>query len=590
MKTIHQELIRRFAEAVAKTYPGHEGSAAANLVAAKDPKFGDYQFNIAMGIAGSVKAKPRDVAARIVEEVDLANLCEPAEIAGPGFINLRLTESALSKRLSEMEQGDRLGLPELDTPLRVVVDFSSPNIAKEMHVGHLRSSIIGDSLSRILEFIGHDVLRLNHLGDWGTQFGMLIAHLMEVFPDALANPEAVPVGDLDAFYKESKRRFDQDEAFRDKAREQVVTLQSGDPQSRRAWKILCEMSRREFQRIYDRLGVRIEERGESFYNPLLPAVVRDLEAAGLLEESAGARVVFVDGFVNRDGDPLSLIVQKKDGGFNYATTDLAAVRQRIDDERADWIIYVTDSGQYPHFAHVFAVARKAGWIPERVRLDHVGFGLVLREIVNESGKVVGKEKFKTREGEVIKLNTLLDEAVRRARAAAREKNPDLSATEIDRIAAVLGLGAVKYADLSQNRTSDYVFSFDKMLDLKGNTAPYMIYAYVRVRSIGRKGDVDFGALDRSALLAFTAPEERDLALCLTRFPDAVLEAADAQMPNQLTVYLFDLAGAYSRFFQACPVLQSEEITRNVRLRLCDLTARTLKAGLGLLGIGVLERM
>ena len=590
MQTILETLKARFERAVADAFPGHEGGAAANLAPSKDPKFGDYQFNYAMALAKKIGAKPRDVAAKIVERADVADLCEPLEIAGPGFVNIRLTAAGLAAMLTPMETSDRLGLPRLASPRRVVVDFSSPNIAKQMHVGHLRSTIIGESICRILEFLGHDVLRLNHVGDWGTQFGMLITHLLESFPNALDDPDAVKIADLDAFYKESKARFDADAEFKERARRQVVALQSGDPESRRSWEILCRASRREFAAIYDRLGATIVERGESFYNPLLPGVVADLDEKGLLAESDGAQVVFVDGFSNRDGEPLPLIVKKSDGGYNYATTDLAAIRHRIDAEGAQWIVYVTDLGQAQHFAHVFAVAREAGWIPPDVRVDHVGFGLVQKEVVDASGKVVGKEKFKTREGEVVRLVDLLDEAVRRAGVVAREKQPDLPDEEIERIATILGLGAVKYADLSQNRTSDYVFSFDKMLDLKGNTAPYMIYAYVRVRSIGRKGDVDFQALDRSAPIALEHPAERAMALVLARFADAVIETAETLSPNLLTNYLYELAGAYSRFFTDCPVLHSEGETRTSRLRLCDLTARTLKTGLDLLGIGVLERM
>ena len=590
MDTIFQTLTQRFTEAVASAYPGFEAQAAATLTTAKDSRFGDYQFNFAMALAKKTGGKPRDIAAKLLETVRLSDICEPPEIAGPGFINLRVSATALAERLAMMEGDPRLGYPQPSSRKRIVVDFSSPNIAKEMHVGHLRSSIIGDSICRILEFIGHDVLRLNHLGDWGTQFGMLISHLMDVYPQALDDPDSVKIGDLDSFYKESKKRFDDDEKFRKQARERVVQLQSGDRESLRSWEILCRASQTEFEKIYRLLDVRIQMRGESFYNPMLPEVISDLKKLGLLEKSEGAQVVFVEGFVNREGNPLPLMVQKADGGFNYSTTDLAAVRHRITQEKADWLIYVTDLGQSQHFEHMFAVAKKAGWLPDEIRIDHVGFGLVLKELIDENGQVTGREKFKTREGKVVKLTTLLDEAIFRAGKVARQKNQDLSDEEIDRIASTLGLGAVKYADLSQNRTSDYVFSFDKMLDLKGNTAPYMIYAYVRVRSIGRKGGVDFAELDRSKAPIITTPEERDLALRLTRFPDVLKDCAEFLMPNQLTNYLFELAGSYSQFFTNCPVLQAKSEVRNSRLRLCDLTAQTLKTGLDLLGIGVLERM
>lgn len=451
-------LIAAFGEEMAGTDP--------MLVPASNPKFGDYQCNVAMSLTKALKNNPRAIASAIIEQLDVNDICEPPEIAGPGFINLRLKPEYLETELNTVLTDTRLGIPEVDDPQKVIVDFSSPNIAKEMHVGHLRSTIIGDSIARVLEFLNHDVLRLNHVGDWGTQFGMLITYLREVYPEALTRADALDLGDLVAFYRKAKVRFDEDEDFKEASRKEVVKLQAGAEDSRRAWQILCEQSRREFRAIYDRLDIDLEERGESFYNPLLPKVVEDLEETGLLEENQGAKCVFLEGFQNKEGEALPLIVQKSDGGYNYATTDLAALRYRINKDEADRIIYVTDAGQANHFSQVFQVAKRAGWIPDDVEVVHVPFGLVL----GEDGK-----KLKTRSGETVRLRDLLDEAINRARKDLEMRLKEEGRTEseafIDNVARVVGISAVKYADLSQNRTSNYVFSFDKMLSLQGNTAP-----------------------------------------------------------------------------------------------------------------------
>ncbi len=550
-----------------------------------NPKFGDYQANMAMGLSKRLGQQPRAIAQSIVDHLDVSEICEVPQIAGPGFINFTVKPSYLTSQLQAMQLDRRLGVAVAEKPQRVVVDFSSPNIAKEMHVGHLRSTILGDCIARVLEFRGHDVLRLNHVGDWGTQFGMLILYLREAYPQALVTADALDLGDLVALYKKAKQRFDQDSEFQEAARKEVVKLQAKDPDTIKAWNLLCDQSRREFQVIYDRLNIQIAERGESFYNPYLAAVVDDLRTLGLLVESNGAQCVFLDGYVNRDGDPLPLMVQKTDGGYNYATTDLAAIRYRIGVDRADRIIYITDSGQSDHFAQVFQVAKLAKWIPEHVEITHVPFGLVL----GEDGK-----KIKTRSGETIKLKALLDEGIDTFRkdlearlvADTRQETPEFIANS----AEVVGLSAVKYADLSQNRLSNYVFSYDKMLALQGNTAPYMMYAYVRVQGISRKGGIDFENLGANAQIILTEELELALAKHLLQLGAVVMEVERDLLPNRLCQYLFELSQKYNQFYDKHSVLQAEEPTRTSRLILSDLTAKTLKLGLDLLGIPVLERM
>jgi arginyl-tRNA synthetase len=469
----------------------------------------------------------------------------------------------------------------------VIVDFSSPNIAKEMHVGHLRSTIIGDSLARVLEFRGHPVRRLNHVGDWGTQFGMLITHLKQVAPEALTTADAVDLGDLVAFYRQAKQRFDDDEAFQTTSREEVVKLQGGDPVSLKAWGLLCDQSRREFQTIYDRLDIALCERGESFYNPCLAGVVADLEALGLLVVDDGARCVFLEGVSGKDGKPLPVIVQKSDGGFNYATTDLAAIRYRFaavpGGDGAHRVIYVTDAGQANHFAGVFQVARRAGWIPLHGSVEHVPFGLVQ----GEDGK-----KLKTRAGDTVRLRDLLDEALERAEADLRRRLAEEERTEdeafIQHVATTVGLAAVKYADLSQNRTTNYQFSFDRMLALQGNTAPYLLYAVVRIAGIARKGgDLQFGG---PAALTFTEPQEWALVRELLKLDGVIAEVEEELLPNRLCTYLFELSQVFNRFYDQVPVLKATDPARSSRLALCRLSADTLKLGLGLLGIPTLERM
>ena len=618
MLSVFHRLSERLQLALDLSFPEQAAAARAagrpldpQLVAASKPEFGDFQANGALALAKPLRRSPRDVAAaiqaRLLLDGPFLELCLEPEIAGPGFLNLRLRPEALAaevaarladpQRLGVPPVGSQLGDPALAAP--VIVDFSSPNIAKEMHVGHLRSTIIGDALARVLEFRGHPVLRLNHVGDWGTQFGMLITHLKQVAPQALTTADAVDLGDLVAFYRQAKARFDADETFQTTAREEVVRLQGADPVSRRAWQLLCEQSRREFQAIYDRLDIRLVERGESFYNPYLEAVVADLDAAGLLVRDDGAQCVFLEGVSGKEGKPLPVIVQKSDGGFNYATTDLAAIRYRFADapagDGARRVIYVTDAGQASHFAGVFQVARRAGWIPEGGRLEHVPFGLVQ----GEDGK-----KLKTRSGDTVRLKDLLDEAVERCEADLRRRLAEEGRAEseefIRHVATTVGLAAVKYADLSSNRTTNYQFSFDRMLALQGNTAPYLLYAVVRIAGIARKGGdgADTGEADEITgvfadsdhPLHFSEPQEWALVRQLLDFDAVIAAVEDELLPNRLCTYLFELSQVFNRFYDQVPVLKAPPAARGSRLALCRLTADTLKLGLGLLGIATLERM
>jgi arginyl-tRNA synthetase len=588
MNSTIEQLRSKFTQALTTAFGSDVAGVDPIVVPASNPKFGDYQCNVALSLGKPLGKPPRAIAEAIVQHLDITDICQTPTIAGPGFINLTVTPAYLEEQLSAIQGDSRLGVEPAKQPQRVIVDFSSPNIAKEMHVGHLRSTIIGDCIARIFEFRGHDVLRLNHVGDWGTQFGMLIAYLREVYPEALTTSDALDLGDLVSFYRKAKQRFDADEAFQQTARQEVVKLQAGAEDTRRAWQLLCEQSRREFQVIYDLLNVRLIERGESFYNPLLPDVVKDLEQSGLLVEDAGAKCVFLEGFTNKEGNSLPLIVQKSDGGYNYATTDLAALRYRIEQDGAEEIIYVTDAGQAAHFTQVFQVAQRAGWIPESVKLVHVPFGLVL----GEDGK-----KLKTRSGETVRLRDLLDEAIARAHADLESRLKEEGRQETEEfkahVAKVVGISAVKYADLSQNRTSNYVFSFDKMLALQGNTAPYMLYAYARIQGISRRGGINFEQLGDNAKVLLEHETELTLAKHLLKLSEAISEVQQDLLPNRLCEYLFQLSQKFNLFYDrdhGVPVLNAEEPQRTSRLVLCDLTAQTLKLGLSLLGISVLERM
>ncbi|MFH1371077.1 MAG: arginine--tRNA ligase [Planctomycetota bacterium] len=577
---------------------------------ATDAKFGDYQVNGVMPLAKQLKTNPRKLAEQIVAKLDISDICEQPEVAGPGFINLRLKPEFIADNLAQVSKdAERLGVEKADKPKTIVVDFSCPNIAKQMHVGHLRSTIIGDCICRLLEFQNHKVIRQNHIGDWGTQFGMLVMHLFEQvsfkmedenLKDITESIDRFDINDLEQFYREAKAQFDSDEVFRQQARKCVVELhEQSNKHTIHLWNHIVQESRKHYQPIYNLLGVLLNEsheRGESFYKDMLADVVEELKKKGLAVESEGAVCVFPEGFKDKEGKPLPVIVQKSDGAYLYATTDLAAIRYRVtgieyegEKYKADKIIYVTDARQSLHFQMVFKVAETAGWLKgdgKKVELVHVTFGSVLGE---------GGKPLKTRSGENVKLKELLDEAVARAHKIVEEKNPDLSEDEKDKIARAVGIGAVKYADYSNNRMSDYIFSFDKMLAMEGNTAPYMQYAYARVKSINRKGkergiDVD-KELAGIKELNISEPSELDLAKHLIRYGEAVSAAAGDYRPNYLTSYLYDLAQRFSVFYTNCPVLDAGPGKRPTRLLLCDLTARTIKHGLhSLLGIEVIEQM
>ena len=591
MLTVLHALQGQLLAAMQRAFPEAGQPLDPQLAPASKPEFGDFQANGALPLAKPLGQPPRAIATAIVAQLTadpaFSELCLEPQIAGPGFINLTLRPERLAVELQARLGDPRVGVPKVELQAPVIVDFSSPNIAKEMHVGHLRSTIIGDALARVLEFRGRPVLRLNHVGDWGTQFGMLITHLKQVAPEALTMADAVDLGDLVSFYRQAKARFDDDESFQTTSREEVVKLQGGDPVSLKAWGLLCDQSRREFQKIYDQLGIRLTERGESFYNPHLQAVVDDIRAAGLLVVDAGAGCVFLEGVSGKDGQPLPLIVQKSDGGFNYATTDLAAIRYRFapgpGGDGAGRVIYVTDAGQASHFAGVFQVAQRAGWIPSHCSVEHVPFGLVQ----GDDGK-----KLKTRSGDTVRLKDLLDEAVERTEADLRQRLADEQRSEdeafIQQVATSVGLAAVKYADLSTNRITNYQFSFDRMLALTGNTAPYLLYAVVRIAGIARKGgDLGAGAV---ASLTFSEAQEWALVRELLKFDGVIAEVEQELLPNRLCNYLFELSQVFNRFYDQVPVLKAEEPARSSRLALCRLTTDTLSLGLGLLGIPTLERM
>ncbi len=589
MKSVIDILEQRIATVMAAV--SGRDDCAAIVKPATDAKFGDYQANGVMALAKQVKRTPRKLAEEIVKQLDVSDICQEPEIAGPGFINLRLKAEFLAELLLEInaDSENRLGVEKTERPETVVVDFSGPNIAKQMHVGHLRSTILGDCICRVLEFLGHKVIRQNHVGDWGTQFGMLIAYLRLLYAEKLDNPDVVSIKDLEQFYKNAKSWLDKDPEFADIARKEVLNLHNNNKDTLRIWKEFANESRRHYQPIYDELGVDLHkenERGESFYAEMLPEVVKDLQQGGLAVESDGAECVFPAGFANKEGEPLPVIIQKSDGAFLYATTDLAAIRYRVDELKADKIIYVTDARQGLHFEMIFAVARMAKWVGDNTKLAHVTFG----SVQGADGRPL-----KTRAGENVKLKELLDEAIERAKAVVEEKNPELSSKDKDRIAKAVGIGAVKYADYSNNRTSDYIFSFDKMLAMEGNTAPYMQYAYARIKSIERKAvsrEVDIETeLAGIETLDLTEGEELELAKYLIRYGEVIESVTSDYRPNYLTAYLYELAQKFSAFYTNCPVLAAGPDKRPTRLLLCDLTAKTIRHGLKeLLGIDVVEQM
>jgi arginyl-tRNA synthetase len=541
----------------------------------------DFQANGALALAKKLGRNPRDVAEEILRHARLDDLCSAAEVAGPGFINLTVSEEAMGRMLAEAAGDSRLGVGRTERPDRVVVDYSAPNAAKEMHVGHLRSTIIGDAAVRLLGWRGDEVLRENHIGDWGTPFGMLVEHLLDIGSAEAAHE--LSIGDLGAFYQAARKKFNADEAFRERARRRVVLLQSGDEETLRLWQLLVEQSKQYFMAVYQRLGVRLTEddfAGESFYNDQLQDVVDELDKLGLLRLSDGAKCVFPAGFANRDGDPLPIIVQKSDGGFGYGATDLATIRNRIRDLHATRIVYVIGLPQSQHLQMVFETAREAGWLRPPVRAEHVGFGSVL----GENGKMLA-----SRSGASIKLADLLDEAVSRAAALVAEKDPDLSEAERAEVSQAVGIGAVKYSDLSTDRTKDYVFSWDRMLSFDGNTAPYLQYAHARIRSIFRRAGTGAPSPPDAGLVV-REPAERALALEVLEFATVLEEVERTLEFHRLCGYLYELSSAFTRFYENCPVLRSEGPVRDSRLVLCDLTSRTLATGLGLLGIDAPDRM
>ncbi|EBA7037307.1 arginine--tRNA ligase [Salmonella enterica] len=543
-------------------------------------QFGDYQANGMMAVAKKLGMAPRQLAEQVLTHLDLSGIASKVEIAGPGFINIFLEPAFLAEQVQQALTSDRLGVSQ-PTRQTIVVDYSAPNVAKEMHVGHLRSTIIGDAAVRTLEFLGHHVIRANHVGDWGTQFGMLIAWLEKQQQE---NAGDMALADLEGFYRDAKKHYDEDEAFAERARNYVVKLQSGDAYFREMWRKLVDITMTQNQITYDRLNVtltRDDVMGESLYNPMLPGIVADLKAKGLAVESEGATVVFLDEFKNKEGDPMGVIIQKKDGGYLYTTTDIACAKYRYETLHADRVLYYIDSRQHQHLMQAWTIVRKAGYVPDSVPLEHHMFGMML----GKDGK-----PFKTRAGGTVKLADLLDEALERARRLVAEKNPDMPADELEKLANSVGIGAVKYADLSKNRTTDYIFDWDNMLAFEGNTAPYMQYAYTRVLSVFRKADIDEQAL-ASAPVIISEDREAQLAARLLQFEETLTVVAREGTPHVMCAYLYDVAGLFSGFYEHCPILSAEnDAVRNSRLKLAQLTAKTLKLGLDTLGIETVERM
>ena len=545
------------------------------------PEFGDYQANSVLAAAKLLRCNPRELAGKVVANLDLEDIAERVEIAGPGFLNIHLSKNWLANQLNSVRSDPRLGVAK-QTSKKIVVDYSSPNLAKEMHVGHLRSTIIGDAVVRVLNFLGHQVVKQNHMGDWGTQFGMLIAELDDYLQEG--EPAEFALSDLERFYRQAKQHFDSDPEFAERARNYVVRLQAGDTHCLQLWKRFIAVSIEHSEQIYHSLNVTLRPediRPESAYNDQLSAVVDQLRDQKLLVEDAGAHVVFLEELADKNGKPSVAIIQKKDGGYLYATTDLAAICYRVESLQADRVLYFIDDRQSLHMRQVFAIARNAGWAPESVELTHCSFGTMM----GSDGK-----PFKTRSGETIKLSDLVDEAVDRATDLVRDKNPNLPDEESDEIGRKVGIGAIKYADLSKTRTNDYLFNWNSMLAFEGNTAPYLQYACTRIYSIFRKAELDVDSVAGSAIVE--EPAEKNLAIKLLQFGEVVEQVGERAYPHELCTYLFDLAVLYMTFYEQCPVLKDEvtEDTRDGRLQLCAITLKTLERGLDLLGIESMERM
>ena len=546
------------------------------LQPAKNADFGDFQINGVMGAAKKAKQNPRELAQKVADALAGNAVVESAEVAGPGFINLRLKAAFLAQNIEAALLDGHLNVRQTKVPQTVVIDYSSPNLAKEMHVGHLRSSIIGDSLNRVLSYLGHKVIAQNHVGDWGTQFGMLVAYMVAQQQE---NAE-FELADLEQFYRNAKIRFDEDEAFADTAREYVVKLQGGDEAVLALWRQFVAVSLQHAQAVYDTLGLKLtpdDVAGESKYNDDLQTVVDDLSAKGLAVDDDGAKVVFIEEFKNKEGEPAAYIVQKSGGGFLYSTTDLACIRDYVGRLKGDRLLYVVDHRQGLHFEQLFTTSRKAGYLPENVQAEFIGFGTMM----GKDGK-----PFKTRSGDTVKLVDLLDEAVERATALVQSKNAGLDEKQAAEIGRTVGIAAVKYADLSKNRSSDYVFDWEAMLSFEGNTAPYLQYAYTRVQSVMRRA----GEWNQQAAVVLDAPLEKQLAVELLKFEDVLQSVAETSYPHYLAGYLYQVATLFSRFYEACPILKAEGASRETRLQLAKLTGDTLKQGLDLLGIDTLDVM
>jgi arginyl-tRNA synthetase len=578
--TTMSDPVATISDLLAPVFAGLNGGEPADPTVRPSER-ADAQVNGALALAKRTGANPRDIAQAVVDSGVLAGVASELEIAGPGFVNVTLSPEFLSAQLGEVAAADRLGVPSAAAPLTVVIDYSAPNVAKEMHVGHLRTTLIGDALVRMFDFLGHDVIRENHIGDWGTPFGMLIEHLVDLGEERAA--EHLSLGDLDGFYKEARAAFDASEEFQDRARQRVVLLQGGDDETQRLWALLVELSTKHFNTVYEMLGVHLTDddlAGESTYQPLMPEVIERLRGLDLLTESDGADVVFPPGFTNRDGDPLPLIVQKGAGGFNYATSDLACVIDRVERLDADLILYVVGAPQQQHFQMVFAVAEMAGWLAPPRRAVHVAFGNVLG---------TDRKMLKSRTGESMKFVELLDEALERAAVAVDEKNPNLTHDERAEVVHTIGIGAVKYAELSTDRVKDYVFDWDRMLSFDGNTGPYLQYAHARICSIFRRAGIDRASV-RSTSIMIETPQERALALRLLAYPSAIDSTLETYSPHKLCTYVYELATDFTAFYEHCPVLKADEPLRSSRLAIADLTARTLQHALGLLGIDAPEQM
>ena len=575
---IQQLLTQRVSQAM--ILAGADNNCDALIKQSAKVQFGDYQANGIMATAKKLGMPPRALAEKVLQHLDIDDIADKVEIAGPGFINIFLKNSWIAEQNEIALNSDKLNITLPAKPQTIVVDYSAPNVAKEMHVGHLRSTIIGDASVRVLSFLGHNVIRANHVGDWGTQFGMLIAYL-EKMQNEHAND--MELSDLESFYRAAKKHYDEDEVFAEKARNYVVKLQGGDEYCRDMWRKLVDITMTQNIATYKRLNVTLtveDTMGESIYNSMLPGIVADLKQKKLAVESEGAIVVFLDEYKNKEGEPMGVIIQKRDGGYLYATTDIACAKYRYETLHADRILYYTDSRQHQHLEQVWTIVHKAKYVPESLQLEHHMFGMML----GKDGK-----PFKTRSGDTVKLNDLLDEACERASSLIRSKNPDLSEAELAQIVDAVAVGAVKYADLSKNRTTDYVFDWDNMLSFEGNTAPYLQYAYTRVLSVFRKSDISEDSLTGD--ISLDSDKERALATRLIQFDETITSVANEGTPHVLCAYLYEIATLFSSFYENCPILTAEnENLKQSRLKLASLTAKTLKVGLDMLGIKTVDKM